>query len=163
MAVVVYPTGDFRAFGTAIRADVGSATGANYTDGVVGVVVNETFHMHGGIVSVDAGAASTNVDAIGISVSGTSPFAHTPDTAFAVVAGGTGDAVRVEGSPSQVRSPFLWPAGTQPPAIESLTGYDLFVETDTGTGGDEPRLWIYRSACSGGGGPWWDPAAKACR
>lgn len=131
------------------------------------------FHMPGGIISVSAETASTALDAYGIALfdqPGYDPaVAHTPDTAFTVLPGGSGSGVRVVGA--SVQSPFLWPAGPDPPlagAFDSETGFDLFVETDcdsagdcVSSGGSYGHLVIYDPSCPNS--PWLNAVTNTCR
>lgn len=183
--VEVKKVGDVRVFGAAIRVVTREMSPSPaFWDEVVGVQVgyprggytSGTFHMHGGIISVDAKNMSAQ-DVAGLDVNdvGTG-FAHTPATAFTVNAGGTGTATRVKG-PAQ--SPFLWPAGATPPvstsednALSSEDGMDMFVETDCNGSGDcdgggsETHLMIYNETLCGTGSPpdpWFDATRGACR
>lgn len=129
-----------RIFGSTVRGKVDASASAS---GVIGVKVLGEFHMHGGIISLDASAHPSGA-VIGIWASQAAAFAHTPDTAFALKGG---IKIRLLG-PGAIHSPFLWPAGTTPPDILSQTGSDLFVKTDEGPGQDEARLLVYDSGCS---------------
>jgi hypothetical protein len=169
---------DVRVFGSAVRvvtADAtsgsgGLAAGVNVGVGPGGYDPGGTFHMHGGIISVDASTIS-GMNARGLFVhSGLGqPSAHTPDTAFALRPGPGGEAIRLDGT-GTIRSPFLWPAGDAPPLgpLGSQTGKDLYVETDCDavdcTGGADSHLMIYQESCVGTSGtPWFDVVTGACR
>lgn len=187
-AVSVGARGDVRLFGSTVRMSTAqlpstAATGTlegvlvgNTSNGVFGIVGgNGAFHMHGGIISIDASNLDT-ADVRGLRVnttSGGNASAHTPGTAFALRKGSTGTATRVEG-PAQ--SPFLWPAGTAPPTasgeaneLVSETGQDLFVETDCksdgtcddATPGTESHLMVYDASCTSD--PWRDVNTGRCR
>ena len=129
-----------RIFGSTVRGKVEAGAGGGSVAGVNALV---EFHMHGGIISIDASAHSLGA-AIGIWASQPGALAHTPDTAFALK-GAT--KIRLLG-PGTTQSPFLWPSGTTPPSVISRTGADLFVKTDDGPGQDEARLLVYDSGCS---------------
>lgn len=166
-AVDVLYDGDVRLFGSAVRAfsETGVIFGAG-REGPVGARVSEggVFHMHGGIISIDASKANGNVGANGLIVDSTSA-AHVVDTAYALKVAGQGIATRIAG---QAASPFQWPQSTTPPNVVSITGADTYVETDCAasgcqTVGAEPHLMIYSAACTGAGGPWFDVVTRACR
>lgn len=157
--------GDIRFFGTTIRTQLaeGIASGPSRFNGAE-VRNGGTLHMHGGIINASAHQGTGDVDVFGIRAEGSGTFAHSPDTAFVVRAGGDGLATRVESvDGATVQSPFLWPAGTTPPDAASLHGSDAFVETDAGASGDEAHMMVRDSSCSAGGGPWRDMATGSCR
>ena len=167
IGVAVTAEGDVRLFGSSVR----SHPGAGFTQNVdfIGVSLGQSqpggvFHMHGGIVSVNAGPLGR--DAVGIDATDATTFAHTLGTAF-ITKKGTGGAIRVRGS-GNVQSPLLWQSGTDVPlgGISSQTGKDLFVETDCDASGCsgagvQPHLMIYSAAC--GADPWFDTVRGACR
>ena len=169
---------DVRMFGSVVRAIVpeGSDPGGRNAF-VVGVKAADSgsFHMHGGIISLNVGSLTKDVGVSGIENYGTGVM-HTPDTAFALVPSGNGSVYRTysqNGGP--VLSPFTWPPGINPPSLvsDSLSteGADLFVETDCDAGGDcesaqtadqEPHLMVYTHKCSSAG-PWFDIVRGKCR
>ena len=198
-AILVFDQGDVRLFGSTVRLDasaipsttaadlfgirVGTGTSAGSSDG------DGTVHMHGGIISLNA-TGLDDVDLTAVQVdrftSGTG-IAHIVDTAYAIndkTTGtpNTGDVKRVEILPastaiSALRSPFLWPAATQPPLqdrLQSADGFDQYVETDCQDDGlcDEtsptethPHLMIYDESCdqAPGNSPWFDTTTGRCR
>lgn len=176
-SVVVYNGGGFiEVFGTAIR---GRVSGSFVTTEIIGALVYLggghtlpiAFHSHGanfGLSTKDASQTNINVVAIDAQDDVT---VHSPGTAYALSPGTSGSAIRVRtstniGGTPKVEAPFHWSAGTQPPAIASVKGEDLFVETDCtlvncSMGGTEPHLMIYTPNCSPS--PWWDVARNACR
>lgn len=129
-----------RIFGSTVRAKVEAMASSG---SVYGVRALGEFHMHGGIISLNASAHATGA-VIGIWASQATAFAHTPDTAFALQ-GPT--KIRLLG-PGTIESPFLWPAGATPPDILSQTGSDLFVKNNEGPNQDEARLLVYDNSCS---------------
>jgi hypothetical protein len=158
-------------FGSTVIVSVGALTSATNT--LVGVKAGPSygeFHSHGGIVAVDASKGTGVVNAVGIDVNkGTSgdAKAHAFETAWVVKAGtGGGTVTRVKGNGNH-ESPFLWQSGTDVPVpgLVSLTGADMFVETDCNSsgcsGGSDPHLMIYKSACTSSG--WFDLVRQACR
>lgn len=166
--------GDLRVFGSAVRSRAGSACAAGTLYGMR-VLGNGMFHMHGGIINADglstAAGCSAAINAIALEGEDNAQ-AHTPGTAFQVSANGTGTATRLAKSGSaHLDSPFLWPAAVNPPAIDSLNGADLFVETDcngsaciAGAGSDT-HLMIYNPArCpTPTWSKWFDATSGACR
>lgn len=173
----VHANADVRLFGSVIRAVVpdGADPGRNgaYIAGAK-AYDNGNFHMHGGIISLNVSPLTRNVSVSGIENYG-SGIMHTPETAFALKASGSGQIWRTykEGS-GLVQSPFTWPAATTPPQMATngtLNGSDMFVETDCDSTGDcsgnsadpHPHLMIYDTACTGVGGPWYDVATNRCR
>ncbi len=149
--------GDFRTFGTRIRADASEA-GAQVqslngsvpgVDGPLGVLIGRdlggnnpggTLHSHASVIEVDGG---TDFTATAVAVHEGADFVHMPQTTYELEAA-PGSAVRLQllntpptASPDIVQSPFLWGVGTKPPTsdteqhkLASLDGQDLFVETD---------------------------------
>jgi hypothetical protein len=176
--VYAISVGDFRAFGSAVEAEVGSACGTGTVHGVRALGAS-LFRMHGGNIKADAlstaAGCTTAIHATAVEAADTAQ-ANTPGTAFQVAANGTGGvASRLKRSGlAQVSSPFLWPPGTQPPAIASITGADLFVETDCAEAvppptpascngvGTATHMMIYSQACPTPN-PWFDATQGACR
>ena len=194
VAVHVVHRSIVRVFGSALRVRIsdGTGIGAGYAYGaragaqVPAFPVGEGsghFHMHGGIVNVNAGNVS-GLGSVGIEadsgVAGTGDaLAHTPGTAF-VIAGGSvnkrlsGPTCADDPSPcsngtGNLQSPFLWQSATDEPApgLASVDGRDLFVDTDSGPTGSDPHLMIYSTACegdpAGDGTPWFDVVEGTCR
>jgi hypothetical protein len=183
--------GDVRLFGSSIRMKTAPVSANADGSNVQGVVVGDraflpfgvggtetadgSFHMHGGIISVDA-SSLPSASAFGIRLKeGGTALAHTPGTAHSILPSATGSAARLDGF---ALSPFLWQAGPRPPfaateanVISSEDGQDLFVETDCSPGGDcsgsasdpEPHLMIYAEGKCGTANPWFDVVTAACR
>jgi len=87
----------------------------------------------------------------------------TYETAFTVSGAGTGYARRLAGS-GELDAPFLWKASSAPPEVESLTGNDLFVDTEAGASDGEAHLMVYDAGCASElGGPWRDMVTGECR
>ena len=176
LATVLYINGGFvEAFGTAIRGRMSgsAATGTAelfgaYMFGNASHSLPATFHSHGVNIGLNTASASTTLDVVAISASD-GVVVHSPGTAYALTPGLSGSTTRVrvtDGTP-MVEAPFHWSAATEPPAISSIDGEDLFVETDcTSTscsGGNQPHLMIYAPSACTSGSPWWDVARNACR
>jgi hypothetical protein len=174
--------GDVRLIGSAVRV-IGSDFPSS--PAIVGVEVGPsqnsgsapdgsgTFHMHGGVISVDA-SADSGIDIIGLLVDDDGDagdaMAHVIETAFALKTDGGGDVARLAGD-GHIHAPYLWEAhATEPVAgLESLTGQDQWVETDCDATGDctgggtpplQPHLMIYSTNC---GSNWFDVVMAACR
>jgi len=178
-AVVLGSTGgnvpDVHLFGTAVRAIAPS--GVTLGSPLVGVLVeNGAFHMHGGIINVNAsGAADNSLDAYAIynKATGSQRAVHTNETAFLVKAKDAGSAKRIAGFPWNIGntgSPYLWSAGDNPPsAISAKSGSDQFVENDCSAdgncngGGIETHLMIANPAKCGDVDPWFDTQVGQCR
>lgn len=170
--VAVGEEGDFRIFGSTIRAHPdASYTGNHDFIGVqVGVGGGGIFHMHGGIISVKAPPGRI---AAGIDGQASDALAHTIGTAFALNASGGGSAIRVSGI-GKLQSPHVWESGTAPPpgspaggstSVISQTGKDMYVETDCDDtdcdGKSDPHLMIYHAGCTPE--PWFDVVRGECR
>lgn len=160
--------GDFRAYGSNLRA--APRPDATYSIGILAGVhnTNGILHMHGGIIAVDASAVELDQNVVGV-YSGPTGMSHTLDTAFVVKPGGAGTATRVKvDGGGMAAAPLLWEARSAPPAVTSLSGLDLYVETDCGSsgncdaGGSETHLMIYNSSCSASD-PWFDSTTGRCR
>jgi len=182
----------FQAFGTAIRVSVVTDDDSSLTLFGVQVTSNNPaaapyighhkvhgmFHSHGGVISVKvAPAASQSVNATGISAS-VYAMVHTPGTAFVIEGGTSGQSKRLVNTDgtANVMDAFLWQAGPKPPMsttesnrVSSISGLDLWVETDCSTSGacnssgTETHLMIYNSAKCGSTNPWFDTQMGACR
>lgn len=164
------PDGDARLFGTTLRARIGSGYDGSTIFGVF-ATDDSVAHVHGGIINLTASPDSGTVELIGVAAGGSS-FAHVVETPFTLKPDDL-PAKRVFGD--GVRSAYVWQASTVPPTLSSETGefgsvdgQDMFVETDCGptgdcaTGGSEPHLMIYSSACAQDN-PWFDVVTGACR
>lgn len=175
--------GDVRVFGSVLRAVVpggvqssgassvrGAAIGEAPADAALGSAsTNGVFHMHGGIISLNASGMSLGqVRGLQVSSAGDSS-GHVVETAFALKKPTGGSARRLSGKLT-TPSPFLWPSGDTPPDLISNTGSDLFVETDCSStdcsgAGKQPHLMIYSEPCedSNPGNPWFDTVRGECR
>lgn len=156
-----------------------TATGGGYrTSDIVGLEAKDggMIHMHGGIVSVRSERPGTTFNAIGARASN-GGMVHVVDTAYGMLASGTGIAKRLVNSGGMVDSPFQWPASATPPTaggagnLQSVQGADSFVETDCNTAGtctgvatsdQQPHLMVYSANCAVNG-PWFDMATNMCR
>lgn len=155
--------GVFRAFGASIRAEAGAATASQFAGLFAAVRPRGTaFHSHGSILRADASASSANNTVFGIGEA--QGLVHTPGSAFNLQPSGTGSVVRIGVSgTADIQSPYTWQASSTPPAISSVEGADMFVDTDAGSGGGESHLMVYDADCTGGGGPWRDMVNGSCR
>jgi hypothetical protein len=162
--------GEIQMYGSAIRAKANPGSTLDFLRGI-NVGGNQTFHLHGGSIGVDATAAgSTDASTEGIRGGGATSTVHVLEVAYALKPKGTGSAIRAFGLPlgPSASLPFLWGNGPTPPAISSQKGADIFIETDcsnTGcqTAGTETHLLIYNGSCAGAGGPWFDVVTGTCR
>lgn len=163
--------GDVRVFGSTVRVHVPSSALASDMSGITtftGVSNSSSgvFHMHGGIISLDASRVTGVFNSVGLSSSDNAAIAHTPGTAFAVLPSINGSATRVTGS--TVKSPYLWPPGVSLPVEQSVTGADIFVETDCDAmgycegDGSEVHMMIYNDTeCVNQ--KWFDTRTNQCR
>lgn len=122
--------GDVRVFGSTLRVYIppeGILSDISGLSAFVGVSNSGTFHMHGGIISVDASLIAGSFDVVGL-ISQNGVGAHTPGTAFTVKPPISGKSIRAIGATA--KSPFLWPPGSNLPVNQSITGADIFIETD---------------------------------
>ena len=92
---------------------------------------------------------------------------HVVDTAFAVKGhNGNTHRQRSMGPNVTLDAPFLWPASSDPPSLDSLHGQDMFVETDctpvSYSAGAEAHLMIYDDTWTTEG-PWRDMVTRVCR
>jgi hypothetical protein len=173
---------DARVYGSNVRVSPDASLAAN-TSGIslTGVLVGNstngitteakgTFHMHGGVIAVNA-AQLEAADATGVETDdGQAPnaMAHVLDTSF-LVQRGTSSGTSTRASGDGVMSSFVWQNGTAPPVsnLVSENGADMYVETDCQSGGTcnsgtETHLMIYRAAC-GASNPWFNVVTGACR
>ncbi|VAW79317.1 hypothetical protein MNBD_GAMMA15-1232 [hydrothermal vent metagenome] len=162
---------EVRLFGSVVRvgASPGTSVGSMGPGGpkLIGVRNDNVFHMHGGIISVDATNASNSSVSVKAISSQNGFSTHTPGVSFIVNPKGSGIASRISGE--GIESPYQWPRGTNPPEIKSTLGSDLFVEIDCTSNGDcdsgtgtEPHLMIYSENCTATL-PWFDSTRGKCR
>lgn len=166
---------ELQMYGSAVRAKANPGTNLTSLTGVR-VDLNQTFHLHGGSIGVDAtDAASAAVSVTGLQGASNSDdpslnsVVHVLEAAYALKPKGSGGTTRLTGVPAGMglQSPFLWPNGPNPPVITSQKGADLFVETDCASAGcqssgTETHLHIYNNACTTAG-PWFDVVTGRCR
>lgn len=171
-------SGEIQMYGSAIRA---RASPGAIVVALAGVRVgfNQTFHLHGGSIGVNASAAGdANVNVEGIrsvydSDSGTGSTVHVLESAYALTGKGSGTVRRISSPPGVgVAAPFLWSNGPNaPPITSSQKGADMYVETDCSAAkcsgaatadGTETHLMIYNSSCATDG-PWFDVVTGRCR
>ena len=176
-AIQIEYQADLRLYGSVVRTVVPQNSAFSPARGVrVGPGPGGTFHMHGGLIAVDASAkeGQMNVSVVGIANNG---FAHALDTAFLVKAAGAGTATRI--ASTGVEAPLLLAPRTDKPnaggggagPYVSATGSDMYVETDCCSNGDcdstgaEPHLMVYNAAmCTSPTlGPWFDTVTGRCR
>jgi hypothetical protein len=166
--------GEFRAFGSALRSRTDIFCGTVTAVGVQ-VAGSGHFHMHGGVINAtatpDSGSCATNMSATGLLFTG-NDHVHTPGTAFIVRKNLNGVAARLQNTGTgTVESPYHWPPSADPPTITSLTGADLFVETDCADapantasncngGGTETHLMVSSNSCAS---KWFDATQGTCR
>ena len=158
MGVFILAPADVRVFGGTIRAVSSAAHEGNYFEGVR--VKGGTFHMHGGIISLDSTKSSV-ITTTAIYVEASQSVVHTPGTAFVVKAAASSTSSRLKdtGSNSKIMSPFLWQASEIAPTRGSLHGQDMFVDTNAdGTG--EAHLMVFDNTCSS---KWRDMVTGDCR
>jgi hypothetical protein len=175
IAVRIAHRAEVNVFGSNVEATMAS-TSSNVITDAYGIWVGSNgnnvstgygaFEMHGGRIRVDASNLA-GVDAVGMNVfdSGTGDAsARVLEDGFELKEGSGATATRLMGDGS-IASPFLLPSGTAAPATVSLTGQDLFVDTDCATAGcnstgTEPHLLIYSSTCTS---KWFDVVTGACK
>jgi hypothetical protein len=166
----------------------------------IAVHPNGTLQMHDGLISVEvAGMNPSDVYAIRADLAhvfegGSNPAAvvNAAGAAFKVVRSGTEPTPQLTPQPTptpaslrigdpavqSLQAPYLWPADTDVPRpkpgsafqIASMTGADLFVETDCAAAEctspppspaqQQPHLLIYNATCPS---RWFDSTSKQCR
>ncbi len=170
--------GDVRLYGSSIRTTVAAGVSSGR---VVSVYNYGTFHSHGGEIVTNASLADADVDVVAV-YSADAQKTHIVETSFGLQAGGNGTATRITGferdplsgnyglpTAAQVTAPFQWGADTKPPAIQSLNGYDSFIETDCDSAGNcdgngnLTHMMIYNQAACGATDPWFNATINRCR
>jgi hypothetical protein len=165
-------------YGSVVRVMVGTsdsypAPTPGVTNGVIAVVASKDgeVHLHGtGIDVINTGGLGSTIAALS-AYEGGSIHAHGSAYNLKKGNGTSAKVVRIlaDTNPAtHVHAPYQWEEHTTLPVITSVTGADMAIETDcaaTGctTVGTEAHLFIYRTACTGANGPWWDIIAKKCR
>lgn len=112
--------GEIQMYGSAIRAKVSPGATLAMLNGV-NVGSNQTFHLHGGTIAVDAtaaGSADVSVRGIQSAFSGSNNLStvHVLDVGYVLKPKGLGTADRLYGLGGPgMDAPFYWGAGTAPP------------------------------------------------
>jgi len=163
-------------YGTSVRAiypSNGSGSTSYKTTSITGLKANDggVIHMHGGIISVRSEHPGTFFNAIGAEVNN-GGIIHTLETAYGMKASGAGIIKRLVNNNGSISSPFQWSSSNTPPLIESINGYDTFIEIDCDAAGDcsgnapadsqHPHMMIYDNKCSLNGS-WFDMVTNDCR
>ena len=169
VAGVEIGAGENQLFGAAIRVRVDKNAPSNVSfSRFVGVSsqffggYSGKFHMHGGIIAVDASASAQSFD---VASAMTIDHFHAFETAFTLKAPTVGgSATRLNGG---AKAPFMWEPAENPPSILSTNGSDTFIETDCSSAGcqaagTETHLQIYNDSCTTDG-PWFDSVTGRCR
>lgn len=128
-------------------------------------------HFHGGEVAVRA-EGTGNQSVTGAYSHGEGSMVHAYEISWGLQASGSGTATRIGNNGGMVRTIFNWGPSVEPPALSSLNGADIFIETDCDITGNcstaelanqRPHLMAYAVNCSGPGGPWFNMATNKCR
>lgn len=135
--------------------------------GLVGISAGpgDEVHIHGTGIDV----ISEEPNDIAAILGWNDSFVHASESAYAMKTGTGGKITRIlKYGNADIRAPHQWHASTTPPDITSVDGSDLAVETDCSasgcqTVGSDPHLLLYKSGCTGAGGPWFDVVTGACR
>ena len=166
---------DVHLFGSVVRVTTANATpaqGVTAYGATVGLPLfpgtplgDGSFHMHDGIINVEATGPATAVGIDGDTAGGAgAALARSAQAAFNLEA--TAGIARIRGD-ADIQSPYLWPSGTGVPipSLVSLNGQDMYVETDCDAvgcaGGSDPHPMVYKADCPGE--PWFDQVLGACR
>lgn len=148
--------GEIHVYGSNLAAVKNSGTGVSSFDhGVAYATGNGQIHIHGTGIDVISNTAS-DIYALWVDSGGS---IHANGTAYNMSTGAGGSISRIVNNGGTVRAPYVWEPQATPPNIVSVTGADTAVDTS----GPDPIMIIYNSACTGAGGPWYDPVSKACR
>lgn len=142
-------------YGSTINASKINGTSTAVTHIAVQAENGANVHIHGTGIDVISATAS-NITALSANTGG---IIHASASAYNMSTGAGGTITRIVNNGGTVRAPYVWEPQASPPNINSVTGADTAVVT----GGPDPIMVIYNSACTGAGGPWYDPVAKACR
>lgn len=92
---------------------------------------------------------------------------HANTSSYNLKTGSNGSIIRIEQNGGTIHAPYQWQPLADPPAVASVDGADLAVETDCSSTscdntGTRPHLLIYDTACTANG-PWYDIAVGQCR
>lgn len=181
---------EIHVYGSTIR--VTSLPGVTYPapnftgvdSGLVAVIAggNGEIHIHGTGIDVIGNDMPNDIAALMAKEGGT---IHANGAAYNLSTPSPGKIQRINNSttsPGHVHAPYLWEPHITPPVnggstnnvpnnvLYSQDGADIAIETNcaaTGCGGTltgtEQHILIYRTACTGANGPWWDVILKKCR
>ena len=145
--------GEVHVYGSVIRAV--PDTGATMTE-ITAVTATNTaeIHIHG--TGIDVISAEPNdIAALKASNGG---HIHANESSYVMQTGTGGSVTRVSNSGGNISAPFQWQASSNPPAINSITGFDTVVYTNTGDG--HPHMAIYDSTCASN---WYDINTNSCQ
>lgn len=115
---------------------------------------NAEIHIHG--TGIDVISPEAN-DIIALKASNGGSI-HASASSFVLKTGNGGTATRASNDGGNIAAPYQWQTGANPPAIQSLTGADTVVFTNTNDG--HPHLAIYDSTCASN---WFDTSTNSCQ
>lgn len=111
-------------------------------------------HIHGTGIDVIGNALGNDITAL-YSNGG---MIHANESSYVMQTGAGGVKRRIVNNGGDVRAPYLWQEGAEPPAIVSQHGADMAVTTNNPDG--QPHLVVNSSNCASG---WFDLATNLCR
>lgn len=145
--------GEVHVYGSVIRA-VPDA-GAVMTEITAVTAMNSAvIHIHG--TGIDVISTELNdITALKVSNGG---HIHANESSYVMETGVGGSVTRVSNSGGHIAAPYLWQTSSTPPAINSITGFDTVVYTNTADG--HPHMAIYDSTCASN---WYDINTNSCQ
>lgn len=141
--------GEVHVYGSVIRAlpsDNNSAVAVQALNG--GEV-----HIHGTGIDV-IGTGSNSLTALAASTGGS---IHANETSYVMKTGEGGTKTRVSNSGGSIAAPYQWQTGATPPDVNTETGYDTVVITNTSD--NHPHMVISDNTCAS---KWYDINSSAC-
>ena len=145
--------GEVHVYGSVIRAVPEDGATMNEITAVTAMNTAE-IHIHG--TGIDVISTGPN-DITALKVSGGGHI-HANESSYVLKTGSGGSITRVANSGGHVSAPFQWQTSGLPPAINSITGFDTVVYTNTVDG--HPHMAIYDSSCASN---WYDISTNSCQ
>jgi len=143
------PGGEVHVYGSVIRAlPSGTASAVAVTS-----LNNGEVHIHGTGIDV-IGSDNNNVTALAASSGG---MIHANSSAYVLKTGTGGIKTRLSNNGGDIKAPYQWQIGATPPAINTITGADIAVITDTSD--NHPHLTVSDNSCAN---KWFDINANSC-
>lgn len=141
--------GKVHVYGSVIRALPSENNSAIAVESLNGGEV----HLHGTGIDV-IGTGANNITALSTSTGGS---IHANESSYVMKTGTGGTKTRVSNNGGSIAAPYQWQNGDTPPDVNTETGYDTVVITNTSD--NHPHMVISDNTCAS---KWYDINSSAC-